>query len=120
MSRARFPSWGSWGSWVLCFAALVAVLGAPSPSRADGFDGQRFVPAAGAAGGFVVERPLVPRHLGFGLGKHFCPGYEMARAEAVIGSELLLEACPEIRMAPGFTPQYRLVGPTWNLRKCSC
>jgi len=30
-------------------------------------------------------------HLGFGLGKHFCLGYEMARAETVIGSKLLLE-----------------------------
>lgn len=30
-------------------------------------------------------------HLGFGLGKHFCLGYEMARVETVIGSQLLLE-----------------------------
>ena len=30
-------------------------------------------------------------HLGFGLGKHFCLGYEMARAETVLGSQLLLE-----------------------------
>jgi pulcherriminic acid synthase len=34
-------------------------------------------------------------HLGFGLGKHFCLGYEMARAETVIGSQLLLERFPE-------------------------
>src|SRR2546430_1704934 len=37
-------------------------------ARADGFDGQRFVPAAGAAGGLGVVRPLVPQHLGFGAG----------------------------------------------------
>jgi cytochrome P450 len=30
-------------------------------------------------------------HLGFGLGKHFCLGYEMARAETVISSRQLLE-----------------------------
>lgn len=30
-------------------------------------------------------------HLGFGVGKHFCLGYEMARVETVIASELLLE-----------------------------
>jgi pulcherriminic acid synthase len=40
-------------------------------------------------------------HLGFGLGKHFCAGYEMARVEAVIAGQLLLEACPELHLAPG-------------------
>jgi cytochrome P450 len=30
-------------------------------------------------------------HFGFGLGKHFCIGYELARNEAVIGSQLILE-----------------------------
>jgi outer membrane protein OmpA-like peptidoglycan-associated protein len=44
-------------------------------ARADGFDGQRFVPAAGAAGGLVVERPLVPQHLGFGFGLFLNYGY---------------------------------------------
>jgi len=43
--------------------------------RADGFDAQRFVPAAGAAGGLVVERPLVPQHLGFGFGLFLNYGY---------------------------------------------
>lgn len=36
-------------------AVLVAV-----DARAQGFDGQRYVPAAGAAGGLVIERPVVP------------------------------------------------------------
>jgi pulcherriminic acid synthase len=43
-------------------------------------------------------------HLGFGLGKHFCIGYELARAEAVIGSQLIVDQCglpqladPELR-----------------------
>lgn len=39
-------------------------------------------------------------HLGFGLGKHFCPGYEMARVEAVISGQVLLEAFPDIRLGP--------------------
>lgn len=30
-------------------------------------------------------------HFGFGLGKHFCIGYELARNEAIIGSQLILE-----------------------------
>jgi outer membrane protein OmpA-like peptidoglycan-associated protein len=41
---------------------------AARPALADGFSGQRFLPAIGAAGGLVVERPVVPRHLGFGVG----------------------------------------------------
>ena len=38
-------------------------------------------------------------HLGFGLGKHFCLGYQLARREAVRGSERLLEALPGARFA---------------------
>ncbi len=45
---------------------VVTLAGHSALVRADGFDGQRFVPAAGAAGGIVVERPIVPKHLGFG------------------------------------------------------
>ena len=30
-------------------------------------------------------------HFGFGLGKHFCIGYELARKEAVMGSEKIIE-----------------------------
>jgi outer membrane protein OmpA-like peptidoglycan-associated protein len=56
---------GSRGLGLAGAAVLVAVAG---PSFADGFDGERLAPAAGAAGGFVVERPVVPAHLGYGLG----------------------------------------------------
>jgi cytochrome P450 len=51
-------------------------------------------------------------HLGFGLGKHFCLGYEMARVEAVIGSQLLLDTLPDIRLRPGFTPTMQIDGAT--------
>ena len=40
-------------------------------------------------------------HLGFGLGKHFCIGYELARTEAVVGSTLIAERCRAIRETPG-------------------
>lgn len=49
-------------------------------------------------------------HLGFGLGKHFCIGYELARTEAVIGSQMILDRCPGIRL-PGPVPDGpRLMG----------
>jgi outer membrane protein OmpA-like peptidoglycan-associated protein len=50
---------------IRAFVICVAIAGV---ARADGFDGQRFQPAVGAAGGLAVERPLVPQHLGFGFG----------------------------------------------------
>ena len=30
-------------------------------------------------------------HFGFGLGKHFCIGYELARNEAIVGSQMIVE-----------------------------
>lgn len=47
---------------------LVTLTAAAASARAQGLDGERFAPAAGAAGGFFVERPVVPGHLGYGLG----------------------------------------------------
>jgi len=52
----------------LVLLAAVSITGLSATVRGDGFDGQRYVPAAGAAGGFEVERPIVPKHLGFGAG----------------------------------------------------
>jgi outer membrane protein OmpA-like peptidoglycan-associated protein len=47
-----------------------ALTGAAGIARAQvrGFDGERLAPAAGAAGGVFVERPVVPFHLGYGFG----------------------------------------------------
>jgi cytochrome P450 len=43
-------------------------------------------------------------HLGFGLGAHFCVGYQLARAEAVIGTKLLMEVIRNPRFKPGSNP----------------
>src|SRR5438045_2361227 len=48
-------------------ALLGALLGSAHAQQA-GFDGERLAPAAGAAGGVFVERPVVPFHLGYGFG----------------------------------------------------
>ena len=37
-------------------------------------------------------------HLGFGIGKHFCMGYAMARQESVIACQLLAEAMHNVRL----------------------
>ena len=39
----------------------------------------------------VSKDPMRSGHLGFGLGKHFCIGYELARKEAVMGSKKIIE-----------------------------
>ncbi len=44
-------------------------------------------------------------HLGFGLGKHFCVGYQLARTEAVVGSRMILEAIGDARIKPGRNPR---------------
>ena len=44
-------------------------------------------------------------HLGFGLGKHFCVGYQLAQTETVIGSKMLMEVMRNPRFAPGTTPK---------------
>ena len=43
--------------------------------------------------------PSGSMHLGFGLGKHFCLGYQLARREAVRGTERLLAELPDVRFA---------------------
>ncbi len=47
---------------------LAALLLPAGSAVGDGFSGQRYAPPIGAAGGFLVERPVVPLHLGFGVG----------------------------------------------------
>ncbi len=44
-------------------------------------------------------------HLGFGLGKHFCVGYQLAQTETVIGSRMLMEVMRNPRFAPGSHPR---------------
>ncbi|CAL9338527.1 Pulcherriminic acid synthase [Streptomyces sp. enrichment culture] len=43
-------------------------------------------------------------HLAFALGRHFCVGALLAKAEVEIGVDQLLDAMPDIRLADGFEP----------------
>ncbi len=57
-------------------------------------------------------------HVGFGLGKHFCLGYEMARVESVIGSQVLLDACPDLRLAVAPEDvEWKVIGATWSAQR---
>lgn len=53
-------------------------------------------------------------HLGFGLGKHFCIGYQLARTEAIIGSQQLLRRCADLRIAPGTAPAPTIQGNSFQ------
>ncbi|WP_369216645.1 cytochrome P450 [Streptomyces flavofungini] len=43
-------------------------------------------------------------HLAFALGRHFCVGALLAKAEVEIGVGQLLDAMPDVRLAEGFDP----------------
>ena len=51
----------------------------------------------------VSKDPTRSGHFGFGLGKHFCIGYELARKEAVMGSEIMIEKLGSPSLGEGQT-----------------
>lgn len=55
----------------LTLSMLVYMLAGHGGAWADGLDAERFTPAVGAEGGFALEHPSVPFHLGWGLGLFF-------------------------------------------------
>jgi outer membrane protein OmpA-like peptidoglycan-associated protein len=78
---------------VLVLAAALGLPAATARAQVYGFEGERLAPAAGAAGGVFVERPVVPFHLGYGLGffLHFADDGVVVRdaaSGAVVGRPL--------------------------------
>lgn len=47
-----------------------------------------------------VDRSNVKEHLAFGNGEHFCPGAGLARAEARIATEVVLDHLADLRLSP--------------------
>ena len=43
-------------------------------------------------------------HLAFALGRHFCVGALLAKSEVEVGTSLLLDAMPDVRLRDGFQP----------------
>ncbi len=71
-------------------------------------------------GALLVERPNARQHLSFGRGIHTCPGAPLARAEARVSLERLLDRTSDIRVSdehhgPAGARRYRYV-PTFILR----
>ena len=54
-----------------------------------------------APGEFLPQRPFVGSHRTFGGGPHMCAGRALARLEARIAFEVLLERLPGLRLAKG-------------------
>jgi cytochrome P450 len=50
---------------------------------------------------FQIRRPNATRHLAFAYGPHFCLGAHLARLEARIAVETLLDRLTRLRLAPG-------------------
>jgi cytochrome P450 len=48
---------------------------------------------------FVLDRPNIKTHLGFGLAKHFCLGAALARMEARVALQALLKARERVTLA---------------------
>src|SRR5262245_21093900 len=55
---------------------------------------------------FATSRSNASQHLAFGHGIHFCLGAPLARLEARIVLEALLDRLPGLRLAPGWSPAY--------------
>ena len=69
---------------------------------------------------FQIDRPNARTHLSFGRGVHTCPGAPLARAEARVSLERLLDRTADIRISeahhgPPDDRRYRYV-PTFILR----
>jgi len=55
---------------------------------------------------FDIHRTATNRHLAFSHGAHYCVGAQLARLEARVVLELLLERMPHLRLVPGQPRQY--------------
>ncbi len=66
------------------------------PDRFDPFRGDLYSERDLRAGYF---RDGLFGHLGFGLGRHFCIGYQLARREAIVGAQELLRVMKSPRLA---------------------
>ena len=64
---------------------------------------------------FRLDRERSRDHVGFGAGPHICPGAFLARMEAQVAVETVLDAVSKIDLAPGYVfdpnPVFWALGP---------
>ena len=60
---------------------------------------------------FQLDRPDLRRHLAFGGGPHVCPGAHLARMEARVAVNMLLDMATGVAIEPGF--EYQNVPVIW-------
>jgi len=94
------------GGEVLAGSTVTCLIGAANrdPSRyadPDSFDIFRDDLATTTAFSAAAD------HLAFALGRHFCVGALLAKAEVEVGTNQLLDAMPEVRLPSGFRPAER-------------
>jgi hypothetical protein len=63
------------------------------------------------AGEFRLDRPDLRRHLAFGGGPHVCPGAHLARMEARVAVNMLLDMATGLAIEPGYV--YENVPVAW-------
>jgi len=69
---------------------------------------------------FDIRRPNSAKHLAFAHGPHFCLGAHLARLEARVAVETMLDRLPRLRLAPGFpaAPRGLVFRKPADLRVC--
>lgn len=55
---------------------------------------------------FDIERKNARKHISFGYGIHFCPGYQLAKMEFGIMLRELTKRFPNMQLAPGYDAEY--------------
>ena len=53
-----------------------------------------------------IDRPNLREHLAFGNGEHFCPGAGLARAEARIATNVVLDRLDDMSLSPSNDYRY--------------
>ncbi len=66
---------------------------------------------------FVLHRPNIKAHVAFGYGPHLCVGLQLARVEARIALEVLLQGLLDLQVATHYLPEHLPTFATRGLKR---